>query len=123
CASINLVVGMQGGKPQFQLLPWPYYPLLDGNPASLITKNLDPVFSKFTNSIDTVKAAEITKTILLQTSPNARTLSTPALISLEAVKTASDPKMFQQSKIPVGVLLEGKFTSLYANRMSAAQQD
>lgn len=44
CASINLVVGMQGGKPQFQLLPWPYYPLLDGNPASLITKNLDPVF-------------------------------------------------------------------------------
>ena len=33
CASINLVVGMQGGKPQFQLLPWPYYPLLDGNPA------------------------------------------------------------------------------------------
>jgi len=123
CASINLVVGMQGGKPQFQLLPWPYYPLLDGNPASLITKNLDPVFSKFTNSIDTVKAAEITKTILLQTSPNARTLSTPALISLDAVKTASDPKIFQQSKIPVGVLLEGKFTSLYANRMSAAQQD
>ena len=40
CASINLVVGMQGGKPQFQLLPWPYYPLLDGSPGSLITKIL-----------------------------------------------------------------------------------
>jgi len=123
CASINLVVGMQGGKPQFQLLPWPYYPLLDGSPASGITKNLDPVFSKFTNSIDTVKAPDITKTILLQSSPNARTISTPALISLEAVKTASDPKTFQQSNVPVGVLLEGKFKSLYANRISVVMED
>ncbi len=123
CASINLVVGTQGGKPQFQLLPWPYYPLLDGNPSSGITKNLDPVFSKFTNSIDTVKAPGIRKTILLQTSPNARTVSTPALISLETIKTASDPKAFQQSDIPVGVLLEGKFQSLYANRMSTALSD
>ncbi|HCL83797.1 MAG TPA: gliding motility-associated ABC transporter substrate-binding protein GldG, partial [Chitinophagaceae bacterium] len=123
CASINLVVGTQGGKPQFQLLPWPYYPLLDGSPSSWITKNLDPVFSKFTNSIDTVKAPGIRKTILLQTSPNARTVSTPALISLETIKTASDPKAFQQSDIPVGVLLEGKFQSLYANRMSTALSD
>jgi ABC-2 type transport system permease protein len=123
CASINMVVGEQGGKPQFQLLPWPYYPLLDGSPFSLITRNLDPVLSKFTNSIDTVKAPDISKTILLQSSPNARTISTPALISLETVKTASDPKSFQQSDIPVGVILEGKFKSLYANRISAAKED
>jgi ABC-2 type transport system permease protein len=123
CASINMVVGEQGGKPQFQLLPWPYYPLLDGSPFSLITRNLDPVLSKFTNSIDTVKAPDISKTILLQSSPNARTVSTPALISLETVKTASDPKSFQQSDIPVGVILEGKFKSLYANRISAAMED
>ncbi len=123
CASINMVVGEQGGKPQFQLLPWPYYPLLDGSPFSLITKNLDPVLSKFANSIDTVKAPDISKTFLLQTSPNARTVSTPALISLETVKTASDPKEFQQSAIPVGVILEGKFKSLYANRISTAMSD
>src|SRR5664279_5257935 len=123
CGSINLVVGSQGGKPQFQLLSWPYYPLLDGSPASLITKNLDPVFSRFTNSIDTVKAVDIRKTILLQSSPNARTIATPALISLEMVKTASDPKAFRQSNIPAGAILEGKFQSLYANRMSAAMTD
>ncbi len=123
CARIRLVVGMQGGKPQFQLLPWPYYPLLDGNPGSLLTKDLDQVFSKFTNSIDTVKANDIRKTILLQTSPHARTVSTPALISLEMVKTASDPKAFQQSAIPAAVLLEGKFKSLYANRISDAMAD
>jgi ABC-2 type transport system permease protein len=123
CASINLVVGEQGGKPQFQLIRWPYYPLLDGNPNSLITRNLDPVLSKFANSIDTVKAPEISKTILLQTSPNARTVSTPALISLEIVKIANDPREFQQAAIPVGVILEGKFKSLYANRTSTATAD
>ena len=123
CASINLVVGSQGGKPQFQLMPWPYYPLLDGSSSSLISKNLDPVYSKFTNSIDTVKAAGISKSILLQSSPNARTVATPALISLEMVKTASDPKEFRQSNIPVAVLLEGNFKSLYANRIPAALAD
>jgi ABC-2 type transport system permease protein len=123
CGSINLVVGSQGGKPQFQLLPWPYYPLLDGSPNSLITKNLDPVYSRFTNSIDTVKASDIRKTILLQSSPNALTVATPALISLEMVKTASDPKAFRQANIPAGVILEGKFQSLYANRISAAMED
>jgi len=123
CASINLVVGSQGGKPQFQLMPWPYYPLLDGNPSSLITKNLDPVYSKFTNSIDTVKAPGIVKSFLLQSSPNARTVATPALITLEMVKTANDPREFGQSHIPVAVLLEGNFKSLYANRMPASLAD
>lgn len=123
CASINLVVGSQGGKPQFQLMPWPYYPLLDGSAASLITRNLDPVYSKFTNSIDTVKATDIMKTILLESSPNARTVATPALISLDMVKVASDPKLFRQSHIPAAVLLEGRFHSLYANRMQDAFKD
>ena len=72
CASINLVVGSQGGKPQFQLMPWPYYPLLDGSPSSLITKNLDPVYSKFTNSMDTVKAPEIAKIFFAPVFPQCK---------------------------------------------------
>ncbi|HEY4153808.1 MAG TPA: gliding motility-associated ABC transporter substrate-binding protein GldG [Puia sp.] len=122
-ASINLVVGSQGGKPQLQLEPWPYYPLLDGNPSSPISKNLDPVFSRFANSIDTVKAPGIRKSILLQSSPNARTISTPARITLESIKTATDPKAFNRQNIPVAVLLEGKFHSLYANRISPEMED
>ena len=123
CASINLVVGTQGGKPQFQLMPWPYFPLLDGSSTSLISRNLDPVYSKFTNSIDTVKAQDIRKTILLESSPNARTIATPALISLEMVKNAADPKLFKQSHVPAAVLLEGNFRSLYANRIRESLKD
>jgi len=123
CASLNLVVGMQGDKPQMQLLPWPYFPLLNGSLTHPISKNLDPVFSKFANSIDTVKAPGIEKTVLLQSSANGRTVSTPALISFESVKLASDPKVFNKPNIPVAMLLEGNFTSLFANRISNGMAD
>ncbi|HLY71709.1 MAG TPA: gliding motility-associated ABC transporter substrate-binding protein GldG [Puia sp.] len=123
CASLNFVVGMNGDKPQMQLLPWPYFPLLNGSLTHPISKNLDPVYAKFSNSIDTVKAAGIQKTVLLQTSKNGRTISTPAIISFEMVKQASDPNVFTQPDIPVAMLLEGKFHSLYANRISSVMLD
>lgn len=123
CASLNLVVGMQGDKPQIELLPWPYFPLLNGSLTHPISKNLDPVYAKFANSIDTVKAPGIQKTVLLQTSANGRTISTPALISFESVKQASDTRLFNKPDVPVAVLLEGKFNSLFANRISSAVAD
>jgi gliding motility-associatede transport system auxiliary component len=123
CASINLVVGMQGDKPQIELLPWPYFPLLDGSLTHPISKNLDQVYAKFANSVDTVKAPGIFKTVLLQSSVNARTVSTPALISFESIKQVEDPRLFNRPNIPVAVLLEGKFHSLFANRVPSAVAD
>jgi ABC-2 type transport system permease protein len=121
--SLNMVIGTQGDKPQFQLVPWPYFPLLNGSLTHPISKNLDPVYSRFANSLDTVQAAGIQKTVLLQTSDNARTVSTPALISLESVKQAMDARMFNEHAIPVAMLLEGKFRSLFANRVPKAVAD
>ncbi|MBS1946700.1 MAG: gliding motility-associated ABC transporter substrate-binding protein GldG [Bacteroidetes bacterium] len=123
CASLNFVVGMQGDKPQMQLLQWPYFPLLNGSLTSPISKNLDPVYAKFTNSVDTVKANGIKKTVLLQTSANGRIIGTPAIISFESVKVANDPKVFNRPYIPAAVLLEGKFHSLFANRISSGMAD
>ncbi len=123
CATINFVIGMQGDKPQMQALSWPYFPLLSGSLTHPISKNLNPVYSKFTNSVDTVKASGIQKTVLLQTSANGRIIGTPAIISFESVKVANDPKVFNQPNIPAAVLLEGKFNSLYANRISSTMAD
>jgi ABC-2 type transport system permease protein len=123
CATLNFVIGTEGGKPQMQLLPWPYFPLLNGSSTQPISKNLDPVYARFANSVDTVKAAGILKTVLLQTSKNARSISTPAIISFESVKVATDPKIFNRPAIPVAVLLEGKFHSLFANRISSGMTD
>ena len=123
CASINFVVGMQGDKPQFQLVKWPYFPLLDGSLTHPISKNLDPVFAKFSNSIDTVKANGIQKTVILETSANSRIISAPAIISFESLKKEPDARQFNQANIPVAVLLEGKFKSLFANRISSSMAD
>jgi gliding-associated putative ABC transporter substrate-binding component GldG len=123
CAQISLVIGMVGDKPQFQLMKWPYYPLLTGSLSHPVSKNLDPVYAKFVNSIDTVKSEGIRKTVLLSTSANGRAISTPALISFESIKVAEDPNVFNKPYVPVAMLLEGKFSSLYANRLSAANQD
>ena len=123
CASINVVVGMQGGKPQLGLLGWPYFPLLQGSLSHPISKNLDPVYAKFANSIDLVKADGIRKTVILQSSANARSTGTPAIVSFESLKSEPDPARFTRSSIPVAVLLEGDFHSLYANRISSAMTD
>jgi ABC-2 type transport system permease protein len=123
CASISLVVGTQGNKPQIEALKWPYYPLLSGSQSNPISRNLDPVLAEFANSIDTVKAPGITKTVLLQTSANSRRVSTPALITFDVLKYKDDMRMFPESNIPVAVLLEGRFRSLFANRLSSAMAD
>jgi gliding-associated putative ABC transporter substrate-binding component GldG len=123
CASLNMVVGSNGGKPDIQLVSWPYFPLLNGSLTHPISRNLDPVYAKFAGSIDTVKAAGIQKTVLLQSSANGRTISTPALISFESAKQANDRRMFNKPNIPVAWLLEGKFNSLFAGRLGTAVAD
>ncbi|MGB8194714.1 MAG: gliding motility-associated ABC transporter substrate-binding protein GldG [Chitinophagaceae bacterium] len=123
CEKMPLVVGNMGNQPQVEYLPWPYFPLLTSYTDNAVAKNLDNVLSIFPNSIDTVKAAGIKKTILLSTGENSRLLSTPAIVTLNTVKTEEDIKTFNKKNIPVAVLLEGKFTSLYANRISSGMAD
>lgn len=120
---IPQVVGNYGGQPQIELVSWPYFPLLTPYINHPISKNLDNVLSIFPNSIDTIKTSGVNKTVLLSTSANARSLNTPAIVSFNSLKTEEDMKTFTQKNIPVAVLLEGKFTSLYANRFSAVVAD
>lgn len=120
---IPLVVGNFGNEPQMQLVPWPYFPLLNSSSGHPISKNLNDVLSIFPNSIDTIEQEGVKKTILLNTTPASRSLATPAIVSLNSVKTEDDLKTFNKGEIPVAVLLEGTFTSLYRNRISAALRD
>lgn len=123
CAKQPLVVGQSGDQPQIQRVPFPYYPLLNSPSTHPVAKNLDDVLSIFPGSIDTVKAPGITKTVLLASDTNSRTLSTPAMVSLQSVKSEDDFRFFNKSYVPVAVLLEGKFTSLYANRLTTNLRD
>jgi gliding-associated putative ABC transporter substrate-binding component GldG len=123
CDKLPLAVGNFGDQPQLELVPWPYFPLLSPFGDHPISKNLNNVRSIFPNSIDTVEAEGVRKTILLATSANSRSLTTPAIVTLNSVRTEEDLKTFNRQNIPVAVLLEGKFTSLFSNRIVASTAD
>jgi ABC-2 type transport system permease protein len=120
CDSKPIVVGNMGGQPQIKPLPFNYYPLLTTSSKSSITRNMEPVLSEYANSIDTVKAEEVNKTILLSTSENSKSVATPAMISLAELQTYDNPKLYTKKFLPVAVLLEGKFRSAFANRTPAS---
>lgn len=122
CDAIPFVVGGTSDNPQLEFLRWNYYPVLSSS-NSKITKSQGYVTALFANSIDTVQAEGIKKEPLLVTSPNSRIISTPAVISLNENKDAPQDEKFKRNAIPVAMLLEGKFTSLYRNRISKTQAD
>lgn len=123
CDKIPSVVGSMGDKPQIQLLPWPYFPLLRNTSGHPISRNMDYVLSQFPQSLDTVKADGLKKTVLLSSSTESRALSTPALVEWASVRNEEDLKKFTRSDIPVAMLLEGRFQSLFSNRMTKAMSD
>jgi len=111
------------GNKQFEFLHWNYFPLFESKSNHAINKNVGLVAGRFVNSIDTVKSDDVKKTILLSSSPNTRTIATPALISGAENRNAPEDEQFKKKNVIAGVLLEGKFKSLYANRLPANIMD
>ncbi len=127
CSKIPLVTGYNAdGSPRMQRFPWPYYPFLSSPNNNIVSKNLDRVLSVFPSSIDTIKAPGITKTILLSSDTSSRLISSPAIVSLNKIMDEISTENFasyNEHYIPVVVLLEGKFNSLYANRVTQSVKD
>ncbi len=123
CDFLPFAVGGSSSAPQYEFLHWNYYPLFESRNNHIINKNLGLVSGRFVNSIDTVEADGIRKTYLLQSSANSRTISTPALISPNENRNVPEDAAFKKNGVPVAVLLEGKFSSLYKNRIGKAQID
>ncbi|HUS87086.1 MAG TPA: gliding motility-associated ABC transporter substrate-binding protein GldG [Bacteroidales bacterium] len=120
CMIIPVRKGSRNNQPQYLPVPWIYYPLLYTSGFSPVTRNLNKVKGEFVNYIDTVGGdPAIRKQLLLATSPNSRYVSPPRLISLDEFRDPPPEDLFNQSFLPVAVLLEGEFTSLYKNRISA----
>ncbi|MEL4455462.1 gliding motility-associated ABC transporter substrate-binding protein GldG [Lutimonas vermicola] len=114
--TIRLASGNTGNQLQYQDFLWHYFPLIFADNTHAISKNIDPVLLKFPSSIDTLEN-EIRKTILLQSSPLAKIIGTPANVSLNEIAIEADKNEFRDALTNFGVLLEGEFPSAYANRM------
>ena len=116
---IPITVGSLGNQPDIRLLPWAYYPFSISTSKQPIVNNLDAVAFNFVNSIDTVANPEIKKTILLASSNRSRRVPSPVRISLANLKFKPQADMFKEKNIPMAVLLQGKFQSVFANRVDA----
>jgi len=111
------------GNGQYEFLSWNYFPVFSSKNNHPINKNLGFVSGRFVNSIDTTEAEGIRKTVLLSSSSNSRTISAPALISGRENVNAPEDEKFRTANIAAAVLLEGKFASMFRNRLSAAFND
>lgn len=116
-APIPVVTGYVGNQPQQNLFPWYFYPLV--NPQSLhpIVHNLNAVKFEFASTVDTVEAAGIRKTVLLSTSDYSKEQMAPVRVSLNILQQEPDVKSFRDPHMPLAVLLEGRFTSIFKNRI------
>lgn len=120
CSPIPLTTGQVGNRPQLELFPYPYYPVVAATSAHPIVKSLDLVSFEFPASIDLeVKTkTDIQKTVLLASSDKSRLQFTPATLEFKSLSTPPDPNNFNQPYQPMAVLYEGVFPSLYANRVT-----
>jgi ABC-2 type transport system permease protein len=116
-AYIPMFVGYMGDKPQTQPVPWHYYPIINNFSRHPIVRNMDAVFTRFVGSIDTVKATGITKVPLMSTSKYSKTMAGPVMVSFNEARIQPDPQQFSQGPLPIAYMLEGKFRSLYTNRI------
>lgn len=120
CAQIGLVTG-QGNNLQSTLLPWYYFPLLSPASEHPIVRNIEAVKADFVSSLEsTTSSPEIQKIPLLKTSDYTKVSSAPVYISLDILNQRPSTNMFPQKGMTVAYLLNGKFSSLYENRMPAS---
>jgi gliding-associated putative ABC transporter substrate-binding component GldG len=116
--AMPIVTGNMGNQANTQLLPWPYYIVATQFGKHEIVKNSGPLILYYANSIDTVKAVGIKKTPLVLSSNYNKVVKAPLKINLETVKKDFDPAAFQNKPKIIALLNEGKFISLYRNRLT-----
>jgi gliding-associated putative ABC transporter substrate-binding component GldG len=114
---IKLASGEQGSATTYQDFNWKFAPQVYPTSQHPIVKNLGGIKFDFANGIDTLKNG-IKKTVLLQSSPYSKRIGTPVEISLNMVSEQSSPADYlNKGNIPMAVLLEGSFHSMYENRV------
>ncbi len=120
---IALATGQQGSATQYTQFPWLFSPAIYSESKNPIVSNLDIIKFEFTNPIELLKN-DINKTVLLTSSKYSKLIGTPSEISLSMVEDRPEQKEFVGGgNYPVAVLLEGKFHSVFENRILAFKDD
>lgn len=114
---IKLASGNQGSETQMQEYTWKFAPFIYPTSTNPIVKNMEGIKFEFASPIEILKN-DIKKTVLLSSSEYSKTIGTPTPISLEMVTEETTPEEYEgKGLLPVAVLMEGKFKSMYQNRV------
>ncbi len=117
CRPVPMKVGMVGEHAQIQFQPWMYFPEIVPLSPHPIVRNLDLIKTDFVSSMDLIDNG-VDKTVLLQTSEFSRVKNAPAIYDLNEAKVEPDRRLFNRQHIPVAVLMEGSFKSVFRNRLT-----
>ncbi len=115
---IPMVTGSIGNQPQQTFLPWFYFPILTPTSKHPIVHNLNAIKTEFISTIDTLVAPGVMKTVLLTTSKYSRIVNAPTVVNLEILRQDPDERQYNMPFLPVAVLLEGNFESVFKNRLA-----
>ena len=119
---LKLATGEQGSATQYQEFNWKFAPQVYPISPHPIVKNLGGIKFDFANPIDTLKNG-IKKTILLQSSPYSKKIGAPVEVNLNSVSEETSPSDYlNKGNIPLSVLLEGSFHSMFENRVLPFEQ-
>lgn len=113
---------------QYSSYPWFFSPLSSSANNHPIVSNIEAVKFDYASAIDTLPN-NIKKTVLLSTSPISKIVGLPFPIdfdveipkNLQVVNEGPNPSEYNAGEIPLAVLLEGNFTSVYKNRVKPLQ--
>ena len=115
--SAEIPIAMQGGpQGDIQMAPWLYHPILLPDTSNAVVKNIDQIKSEFASTVDTIGSKNVTKHIILATSPYNKIYTSPKMFNLQMVEEQPDQAEFTSTNKAVGVLMEGNFKSVFLNR-------
>jgi gliding-associated putative ABC transporter substrate-binding component GldG len=119
CTKIGLSTQGYNNKTEVKWFPWYFFPRVVSPNDNPINKYIDLIKTEFISTIDTVnKTPGVKKTVLLSSSPNSRISATPLPVSFVDINIPVDKATFNHKPLPLAVLLEGQFSSLYQNRIA-----
>lgn len=119
-----LLASGEDRESQYNRFPWFFSPLSSSANNHPIVSNIEAVKFDYASSMDTLPN-NIKKTVLLSTSPITKIVGLPYEIdfdeeipkNLQIINEGPDPTEYNAGEIPLAVLLEGTFTSVFNNRI------
>ncbi|MGE5354911.1 MAG: gliding motility-associated ABC transporter substrate-binding protein GldG [Deltaproteobacteria bacterium] len=124
CTRIPQVVGFKGDMPQIEKFPWYYDLLVNSVSDHPVSKGISDISMSFVSTIDTLRTESgIKKTVLLTSSRRSKFQMFPMRLTYQILQYNPQVDLFNKQYLPVSVLVEGKFSSFFKNRLTSETEE